>query len=160
MSSIYDFTANSLEGHPVALEKFRGEVLLIVNTASNCGMTPHYAGLQELYEKYHDRKFSVLGFPCNQFGHQEPGSAEDIRSFCDLSYRVKFPMFEKVAVNGKDAHPLWAYLKHAAPGILGSEDIKWNFTKFLIGRDVAVIHRYAPTTSPSSIEGDLVKALG
>jgi glutathione peroxidase len=160
MTTVYDFTAKPLgPGEPISLEQFKGQVLLVVNTASKCGMTPHYAGLEMLYEKYHDKGFSVLGFPCNQFGHQEPGTAEEIRSFCDTSYNITFPMFSKIDVNGDNTHPLYAYLKQAAPGVLGTKDIKWNFTKFMIGRDGHAMHRYAPTTTPESIEGDLVKIL-
>jgi glutathione peroxidase len=159
MTTVYDFSAKSLSGSPVSLEEFKGQVLLIVNTASKCGMTPHYAGLEQLFEKYKDKGFSVLGFPCNQFGHQEPGTAEEIRSFCDTSYKITFPMFDKINVNGDQTHPLYAYLKEAAPGVLGTKDIKWNFTKFMVGRDGRAMHRYAPTTTPASIEGDLVKIL-
>jgi glutathione peroxidase len=123
-------------------------------------MTPHYAGLESLYEKYKDKGLVVLGFPCNQFGHQEPGTAEEIRGFCDTSYKITFPMFAKIDVNGSHTHPLYGFLKEAAPGVLGTKDIKWNFTKFLVGRQGEVIHRYAPTTTPASIEPDVVKALG
>ena len=158
-STVYDFSAPSLSGKPADLAAVKGKVLLIVNTASQCGFTPQYKGLQALYEKYREQGFEVLGFPCNQFGAQEPGEADDIAKFCDMTYGVTFPMFGKVDVNGADAHPLFTYLKNKAPGILGTKDIKWNFTKFLVGRDGTVIDRYAPTTRPDAIGGDIEKAL-
>ena len=159
MSTVYDFTASSIAGAPVPLTEYRGKVLLIVNVASKCGFTPQYKGLEEVYEKYKDKGFEVLGFPCNQFGSQEPGTAQEIQSFCELTFGVKFPMFSKIDVNGSDTHPLFAYLKEAAPGVLGVNFIKWNFTKFLVGKDGSVIDRYASTTSPASIEADIEKAL-
>ncbi|MBD1849189.1 glutathione peroxidase [Leptolyngbya sp. FACHB-711] len=157
--SIYDFSATSIEGNPIALETFKGKVLLIVNTASQCGFTPQYQGLQTLQSKFADREFSVLGFPCNQFGAQEPGSANEIQSFCETRYGVSFPLFEKIDVNGSNAHPLYQYLTKAAPGILGTEGIKWNFTKFLIDRNGNVVKRYPPTAKPEDIEKDIQKLL-
>jgi glutathione peroxidase len=159
MTSVYEFSADTLAGKTVSLSEFKGKVLLIVNTASKCGFTPQYKGLEELYDKYQAQGLEILGFPCNQFGSQEPGSATDIQSFCELNYGVKFPLFAKIDVNGAKAHPLYTYLKTEAPGILGLKDIKWNFTKFLIGRDGAVLERFAPTTTPQSIETDIQKAL-
>ncbi|MBL8486556.1 MAG: glutathione peroxidase [Rhodocyclaceae bacterium] len=153
--SIYRFTAARLRGGECRLEDFRGQVLLIVNTASNCGFTPQYDGLEALYRAYRERGFSVLGFPCNQFGQQEPGEAEGIAEFCELNYGVSFPMFAKIDVNGDGAHPLFAYLKKAAPGILGTEAVKWNFTKFLVGRDGRVVKRYAPTDRPQDLAEDI-----
>jgi glutathione peroxidase len=157
--SIYDFSATSIEGNPIALETFKDKVLLIVNTASQCGFTPQYQGLQTLQSKFADREFSVLGFPCNQFGAQEPGSANEIQSFCETRYGVSFPLFEKIDVNGSNAHPLYQYLTKAAPGILGTEGIKWNFTKFLIDRNGNVVKRYPPTAKPEDIEKDIQKLL-
>jgi glutathione peroxidase len=157
--SIYDFSAKSLDGKQADLAAVKGKVLLIVNVASQCGMTPQYKGLEEIYEKYGERGFLVLGFPCNQFGAQEPGDSTQIAQFCEVNYGVKFPMFEKIDVNGDDAHPLFKFLKKAAPGLLGTKDIKWNFTKFLVGRDGKVLDRYAPTTRPDAITGDIEKAL-
>jgi glutathione peroxidase len=159
MTSIYSFSARTLGGEEVSLEQYRGKVLLIVNTASECGFTPQYAGLQKLYETYAGRDFVVLGFPCNQFGKQEPGDATQIGSFCEKNYGVRFPMFEKIDVNGANAHPLYRYLTGEAPGLLGLEGIKWNFTKFLVGRDGAVVKRYAPVTKPDTITGDIEKLL-
>jgi glutathione peroxidase len=159
MTSIYSFSARTLGGEEVSLEQYRGKVLLIVNTASECGFTPQYAGLQKLYDTYAGRDFAVLGFPCNQFGKQEPGDAAQIGSFCEKNFGVTFPMFEKIDVNGANAHPLYRYLTGEAPGLLGLEGIKWNFTKFLVGRDGAVIKRYAPVTKPDAIEGDIEKVL-
>ena len=158
--NVFDFQATALDGKPVDLATYRGRVLLVVNTASRCGFTPQYAGLEALYRELHGRGLEVLGFPCNQFGAQEPGSLDEIGAFCETNYGVSFPMFAKVDVNGQDAHPLWTYLKEAAPGLLGTEAIKWNFTKFLIGRDGKVAHRYAPTTKPEEIAGDIEKLLG
>ena len=155
MSTVYDFTANSLDGNPVRLSDYEGKVLLIVNTASECGFTPQYAGLQQLYDRYRDRGFAVLDFPCNQFGGQEPGSAAEIGAFCQKNYGVTFPMFEKIEVNGDGAHPLYKWLKQSAPGVLGSERIKWNFTKFLIDRTGNVKARYAPTTKPEELAGEI-----
>ena len=152
MNSIYDMNVNSLSGESVDLSAWRGKVLLIVNTASKCGFTPQYKGLEALHQKYKDQGFEVLGFPCNQFGGQEPGNAEEIGAFCEKNFGVSFPLFEKIDVNGEHAHPLFTLLKKQAPGILGTEGIKWNFTKFLIGKDGKVIDRFAPTTSPKEIE--------
>lgn len=156
---VYDFTATRLDGREENLSAYRGKVLLIVNTASQCGFTPQYAGLEALYEKYADKGFAVLGFPCNQFGAQEPGGEAEIGRFCELNYRVKFPMFAKIAVNGDAAHPLYKYLKDARPGLLGSEAIKWNFTKFLIGRDGEPVARYAPQTTPQSLDEPIAALL-
>ena len=157
--NVFDFQATSLDGKPVDLGQYRGKVLLIVNTASKCGFTPQYQGLETLYRELHPRGLEVLGFPCNQFGSQEPGSEAEIGAFCEKNYGVNFPMFAKVDVNGDAAHPLFQHLKQAAPGVLGTEGIKWNFTKFLVGRDGAVLHRYAPQTKPEDIAGDIEKAL-
>ena len=159
MTSIYSFSARTLGGEEVSLEQYRGKVLLVVNTASECGFTPQYAGLQKVYEAYAGRDFVVLGFPCNQFGKQEPGDATQIGSFCEKNYGVSFPMFEKIDVNGANAHPLYRYLTGEAPGLLGLEGIKWNFTKFLVGRDGTVVKRYAPVTKPDAITGDIEKLL-
>jgi len=155
MSSAFEFKAKSLAGKQVALAKYRGKVLLVVNTASNCGFTPQYKGLQALYDRYHDQGLEVLGFPCNQFGAQEPGDAAEIGAFCERNYGVSFPMFEKVDVNGEQAHPLFKWLGNSAPGLLGSEAIKWNFTKFLVRRDGTVFKRYAPQSSPDSLAADI-----
>ncbi|MDT0497424.1 glutathione peroxidase [Algiphilus sp. W345] len=157
--SIYDIEAASIDGQPQTLGDYRGQVLLIVNTASKCGFTPQYKGLEALHRKYKDRKFSILGFPCDQFGHQEPGDENEIKNFCSLTYDVSFPMFAKIKVNGDDAHPLYKLLKSEKPGVLGSERIKWNFTKFLVGPEGQVIRRYAPTDKPSSIEKDVAALL-
>jgi glutathione peroxidase len=151
MTTAYDFTANSLAGTPVPLQEFAGKVMLVVNTASKCGFTPQYAGLESLYQKYRDRGLVVLGFPCNQFGSQEPGSPDEIGSFCEKNYGVSFPIFEKIEVNGDGAHPLYQWLKTSARGVLGSERIKWNFTKFLVDRQGRVVDRYAPTTKPEEL---------
>ncbi|HZZ33908.1 MAG TPA: glutathione peroxidase [Phenylobacterium sp.] len=151
--SIYDFSAQTLDGKPAPLSDWQGQVVLIVNTASKCGFTPQYTGLEALYRKYKERGFTVLGFPCNQFGSQEPGSAEEIASFCSLTYDVDFPMMSKIDVNGPQTHPLYAWLKHEKKGLLGSEGIKWNFTKFLIDRTGEVKGRFAPTDTPESLEG-------
>jgi glutathione peroxidase len=160
--NVFDFQATALDGKPVDLAQYRGKVLLIVNTASKCGFTPQYQGLETLYRELHGRAagFEVLGFPCNQFNHQEPGSEAEIGAFCEKNYGVTFPMFAKVEVNGDAAHPLWKHLKAEAPGILGLEAIKWNFTKFLVGRDGTVVKRYAPQTKPEEIAGDIEKLLG
>ena len=149
--TVYDFQAETLDGKPANLADWRGQALLIVNTASKCGFTPQYAGLEQLYRTYKDRGFSVIGFPCNQFGAQEPGNADEIASFCSLTYDVSFPMMAKVDVNGTEAHPLYAYLKHARYGLLGSEGIKWNFTKFLIDRQGQVVRRFAPLDKPEAL---------
>jgi glutathione peroxidase len=159
MASIYSFSARTLGGEEVSLEHYRGKVLLIVNTASECGFTPQYAGLQKLYETYAGRDFEILGFPCNQFGKQEPGDATQIGSFCEKNYGVSFPMFDKIDVNGAKAHPLYRYLTGEAPGLLGLEGIKWNFTKFLVSRDGTVVKRFAPVTKPEAITGEIEKLL-
>lgn len=158
--TIYEYSANKLSGEAVSLRDFAGKVLLIVNTASKCGFTPQYEGLETLYAQYRERGFEILGFPCNQFGQQEPGGADEIGAFCQRNYGVSFPMFEKVDVNGEAAHPLYQHLKSSAKGVLGSESIKWNFTKFLIGRDGRVVRRYAPLTKPLDIAADIEKLLG
>jgi glutathione peroxidase len=155
MTTAYDFNATSLAGQPVALQDFTGKVMLVVNTASKCGFTPQYEGLEALYQKYRDRGLIVLGFPCNQFGEQEPGSADEIGAFCQRNYGVSFPMFEKIDVNGDGAHPLYRWLKQTAPGVLGTERIKWNFTKFLVDRRGSVVDRYAPTTKPEDLSKDI-----
>ena len=151
----YDYSARSLDGREVSLAEFKGKVLLIVNTASKCGFTPQYQGLQALYSRFADRGLVVLGFPCNQFGRQEPGGAEEIGAFCEKNYGVTFPMFDKIDVNGDNAHPLYTYLKAEAPGLLGSKAIKWNFTKFLVDRDGKVVRRYAPKDTPQKIAADI-----
>jgi glutathione peroxidase len=158
--TVYDFKATTINGRAQALRRYKGKVLLIVNVASKCGFTPQYAGLEELYRKHRDQGLVVLGFPCDQFGHQEPGDEEEIRNFCSLTYDVTFPMFAKIEVNGDGTHPLYRYLKSAAPGLLGSEAIKWNFTKFLVGRDGRVIRRYASRDTPERIEADIVPLVG
>ena len=157
--TIYDFNAQSIDGKPVALAAQRGKVLLIVNTASACGFTPQFEGLESLYKSYSDRGLVVIGFPSNEFGGQDPGSDGEIASFCQLNYGVSFPMMSKVKVNGGEAHPLWQWLTKEAPGILGIKAVKWNFTKFLVGRDGQVIKRYAPTDKPESLKGDIEAAL-
>ncbi|HEY1630560.1 MAG TPA: glutathione peroxidase [Rhizomicrobium sp.] len=159
MSKLYGFHAQSLEGKDVSLADFQGQVLLIVNTASKCGFTPQYEGLEKLYEKYSDDGFQVLGFPCNQFGQQEPGGESEIGAFCQKNYAVKFPMFAKVDVNGEAAHPLFQYLKHEKPGFLGTEGIKWNFTKFLIDRRGEAVARFAPLTKPENLDAKVEKLL-
>ena len=159
MATFHDFTVDDIKGKPVALDRYKGKVVLVVNTASQCGFTPQYKGLEALYEKYRSQGLEVLGFPCNQFGGQEPGSADEIASFCELNYGVKFPMFAKIHVNGAKAAPLYQFLKSEKPGLLGSEAIKWNFTKFLVDRAGKVMTRYAPNDTPESIAGDIEKAL-
>ncbi|WP_022955741.1 glutathione peroxidase [Perlucidibaca piscinae] len=159
MSSVYDYTARTILGEEMALADLKGQVLLIVNTASKCGFTPQFKGLEALYQKYKDQGLQVLGFPCNQFLNQDPGSDEEIQSFCSMDYGVTFPMFGKIEVNGPGAHPLFQHLAAEAPGLLGSKAIKWNFTKFLVGRDGRIIDRYAPTTKPEDIARDIEKAL-
>ena len=159
MATAYDFTATDIDGSTRPLHQFRGKVLLIVNVASQCGFTPQYAGLEKLAREYGPRGLVVLGFPCDQFGHQEPGDEAEIKDFCSLRYDVTFPMFSKVDVNGSDAHPLWTWLKDEKGGFLGIDAIKWNFTKFLVGRDGHVIKRYAPTETPASLAGDIEAAL-
>lgn len=152
MHSIYEISVQTTSDETKKLAEYRGMVMLIVNTASKCGFTPQYAGLEALFRKYGSQGFVVLGFPCNQFGAQEPGDISEIQSFCSLTYDITFPLFAKINVNGSDAAPLYKYLKSAAPGILGSEAIKWNFTKFLIDREGKVLERYAPTTTPENLE--------
>jgi glutathione peroxidase len=159
MSTVYDFKASTIDGRDVALSDYRGQVLLIVNTASACGFTPQFAGLETLHQTLGPKGLAVLGFPCNQFGSQDPGSNEEIGAFCQMNYGVSFPMMAKVNVNGQDAHPLFAWLKNQAPGLLGSEGIKWNFTKFLVNRQGQVIKRYAPLDKPSGIAADIEAAL-
>jgi glutathione peroxidase len=159
MASVYDFDAVSIDGKPAQLATQRGKVLLIVNTASACGFTPQFAGLEKLWESYRDKGLVVVGFPSNEFGGQDPGSDSEIASFCQVNYGVSFPMMSKVQVNGAEAHPLWKWLSCEAPGILGTKGIKWNFTKFLVGRDGQVIKRYAPNDSPESITKDIEAAL-
>ena len=156
--SIYDFKATRLNGEEVELDAYRGKVLLIVNTASECGFTPQYAGLETLYLNLKGKGFVVLGFPCNQFGAQEPGDATAIEQFCQVNFGVTFPMFAKIEVNGENTHPLYAYLKHEATGLLGTEAIKWNFTKFLVDRDGQVVERYAPATKPEDL-AEAIEAL-
>jgi glutathione peroxidase len=159
LSGVYDFSAKSLDGKDLPLAQFQGQVLLVVNTASKCGFTPQYAGLETLYEKHRGEGFAILGFPCNQFGSQEPGHESEIGAFCQKNYGVSFPMFAKIEVNGEAAHPLYKFLKHEKPGVLGSERIKWNFTKFLVNREGAVVARYAPTTKPMDLEKPIAKLL-
>ena len=151
MTTIFDFEVNTLEGEPRKLDAWRGDAMLIVNVASKCGFTPQYEGLEELYRANKDRGIVVLGFPCDQFGHQEPGNAEEIRNFCSLTYDVTFPVMSKIDVNGADAHPLYKFLKKEQKGLLGTEAIKWNFTKFLIGKDGEVVERFAPTVKPEDL---------
>ncbi|WDD93759.1 glutathione peroxidase [Burkholderia sp. FERM BP-3421] len=155
MSKLYSFSAEALGGGDVSLDQYRGQVLLIVNTASECGFTPQYAGLQALYERYRARGFAVLGFPCNQFGKQEPGDAAQIGAFCEQRFGVTFPLFAKIDVKGPQAHPLYRYLTDEAPGLLGLKAIKWNFTKFLINREGEVVRRYAPSAKPAELAADL-----
>lgn len=159
MTTVYDFTATTLDGEEKRLADFTGQVLLIVNTASKCGFTPQYEGLEALYRKYGARGFSVLGFPCNQFGAQEPGDSTAIAQFCSRTYDVTFPMFGKIDVNGAEAHPLYKFLKGDAKGLLGTEPIKWNFTKFLVGRTGEAAGRFAPTTAPKDLEKEIEKLL-
>jgi glutathione peroxidase len=157
--SIYDYSATRLDGHDESLSAYRGQVLLIVNTASACGFTPQYAGLEALYTRLHGDGLTVLGFPCNQFGAQEPGSEAEIGAFCQKNYGVTFPMFAKIEVNGEGAHPLYKYLKDTKPGLLGTEAIKWNFTKFLVDRKGEPVARYAPNTKPEELETPIRKLL-
>lgn len=158
-TSVYDFSAINIKGQSVALSGFKGKVLLIVNTASKCGLTPQYEGLEKLYKEQNEQGLEILGFPCNQFAGQEPGESDDIGQFCQLNYGVTFQMFEKVKVNGDDAHDLFKFLRTEAKGLLGSEKIKWNFTKFLINKDGTVLKRYAPTDKPEKIAKDIKKLL-
>lgn len=159
MTNIYDFTARTIDGEERPLADYRGKVLLIVNTASQCGFTPQYKGLEALHRKYAGQGLEVLGFPCNQFGHQEPGDSEEIKNFCSLTYDVSFPMFQKIDVNGQNAHPLYAYLTRAKRGLLGTRNIKWNFTKFLIGRDGEILGRFGPQTTPEQLDAKIAAAL-
>jgi glutathione peroxidase len=159
MTALYDFTAQAIDGAQVSLGQFRGKVVLVVNTASKCGFTPQYEGLEKLHEALAQRGLAILGFPCNQFGHQEPGDAAQIADFCRLSYDVKFPMFAKIQVNGPEAHPLYQWLKKEAHGVLGSASIKWNFTKFLIDREGRVVRRFPPTKKPELIGRQIEKLL-
>ncbi len=155
MTTVMDFSAVLANGEPQDLNDYQGKVLLIVNTASKCGFTPQYTGLESLHQTYGERGFSVLAFPCNQFGGQEPGSEEEIQSFCDLNYQTSFPLFSKIEVNGAASHPLYTHLKEQAPGVLGSKRIKWNFTKFLVNQEGEVVKRYAPSTKPEAIASDI-----
>ncbi len=159
MSTVYDFSANSIQGKAVKLSQYKGKAMLIVNTASACGFTPQFGGLEELHKSYGAKGLVVLGFPCNQFGAQDSGSNGEIAEFCELNYGVSFPMMEKIDVNGSGAHPLYQWLSAEAPGLLGSKAIKWNFTKFLVGKDGTVIKRYAPTDTPASMAKDIEAAL-
>jgi glutathione peroxidase len=159
MTTIADFTVEAADGTPLELKDKLGKVLLVVNVASKCGFTPQYEGLEELQRKYADRGFEVLGFPCNQFGAQEPGSAEEIASFCRLNYDVTFPVLKKIEVNGANASPLYDWMKREAPGLMGSKSVKWNFTKFLVDREGRVVRRYAPTDAPVAIAKDIQKLL-
>lgn len=159
VTSVHDFEALTIDGRPAPLSAWRGKVLLIVNTASACGFTPQFEGLEALWKRYSDQGLVVIGFPCNQFGAQDPGSNEEIAGFCQRNYGVSFPMMAKVDVNGADAHPLWQWLKGEKPGVLGTEAIKWNFTKFLVGRDGQVLRRYAPNDAPASLAADIERAL-
>ena len=158
--NVSDFSVVTLEGANQSLSAYRGQVLLVVNVASECGFTPQYAGLEALYRRYRDKGFSVLGFPCNQFGGQEPGTAGEIREFCTTRYDISFPLFARIEVNGPDAQPLFQHLKHEQKGVLGTEAIKWNFTKFLVDRQGRVVKRYAPKDTPESMAMDIVKLLG
>jgi glutathione peroxidase len=160
MSEIAEIEVKTIDGAPKKLADYAGKVLLIVNVASKCGFTPQYTGLEALERRFAPKGFEVLGFPCDQFGHQEPGDEAEIKNFCTLKYDVTFPLFAKIEVNGDGAHPLYRYLKKEARGLLGSESIKWNFTKFLVGRDGKVLKRYAPTDKPEDLAGDIEKALG
>lgn len=159
MTTVYDFEALSIEGKPVALEQFRGKVMLIVNTASACGFTPQFGGLEKLHQSFGPRGLVVLGFPCNQFGSQDPGSDEEIGAFCQRNYGVSFPMMSKIEVNGAEAHPLYRWLTAEAPGLLGSKAIKWNFTKFLVSPDGTTVKRYAPKTDPKAVRADAEELL-
>lgn len=159
MTTVYDFKAKSLDGKPIDLKQYKGKVLLIVNTASNCGFTPQYKGLEAVYEQFKDKGVEVLGFPCNQFGGQEPGTSDEIGAFCERNYGVSFPLFDKIDVNGDNAHPLFQHLKSEAPGLMGTEAIKWNFTKFLVRKNGRVYKRYAPQTEPKELMKDIEKLL-
>ena len=157
MTTVYDFSARDIDGNERSLAEWRGKTLLIVNVASKCGFTPQYKGLEELWRKHGDQGLTVLGFPCDQFGHQEPGNEEEIKQFCSTTYDVTFPMFTKIEVNGENTHPLYQWMKKQAKGLLGSESIKWNFTKFLVDAEGNVVKRYAPNDAPEKIEKDLAK---
>ncbi|MBM7703219.1 glutathione peroxidase [Metabacillus iocasae] len=157
--SVYEYSAKTIKGEDVSLDHYKGKVMLIVNTASKCGFTPQYKDLQALHEEYSGQNVNILGFPCNQFGGQEPGQEQEIEQFCELNYGVTFPMFAKVDVKGEDAHPLFTYLTEKAPGLLGSKAIKWNFTKFLVNQNGEVVKRYAPQTSPKEIKKDIEELL-
>ena len=157
--NLYEFTVNTIDGQTETMAVYQGQVLLIVNVASKCGFTSQYAGLEALYRRYREKGFSILGFPCDQFGHQEPGNEAEIRNFCSLTYDVTFPLFAKIEVNGNGTHPFYTYLKKAQPGFFGSEAIKWNFTKFLVNREGQVLKRYAPSDTPEMIEADLIVML-
>ena len=157
--NVYEIPVQTLDGKTATLEPFRGQVLLIVNVASRCGFTPQYEALEALYRRHRSQGFAVLGFPCDQFGHQEPGDAAEIKNFCQQRYDVTFPLFAKIEVNGRNTHPLYRLLKNAKRGVMGTRAIKWNFTKFLVGRDGIVLERYAPTVSPASLEPELVRVL-
>jgi glutathione peroxidase len=159
MTVAYDFTATTIDGIEQSLTDYRGKALLVVNVASKCGFTPQYAGLEALYRKYKDRNFAVLGFPCDQFGHQEPGNEREIKQFCSLNYDVSFPLYAKIEVNGDNAHPFYKWLKGQKAGILGTEAIKWNFTKFLVDRSGQVVKRFAPNDTPAKIEKDVASLL-
>ena len=159
MTTVYDFTAKTIDGAEQSLEGYRGKALLVVNVASKCGFTPQYTGLEALHRKFSERGFAVLGFPCDQFGHQEPGNEAEIKNFCSLNYDVTFPLFAKIDVNGDNAHPLYQWLKSQKPGVLGTEAIKWNFTKFLIDGNGAVVRRYGSADKPESIEANVVTLL-
>ena len=159
MSGVHEFSAITIQGKETPLSEFKGKVLLVVNTASKCGFTPQFMGLEKMYEKYKDSGLEILGFPCNQFGKQDPGSNEEISEFCELNYGVSFPMFQKVDVNGDAAHPLFKHLKEQAPGLLGTQAIKWNFTKFLIDQNGKVVQRFAPKDTPEKIESEVRKLL-
>ncbi len=159
MTTLYDFELDRLNGKPESLEAYKGKVVLVVNTASKCGLTPQYEGLEALYKELKDDGLVILGFPCNQFGAQEPGEGEEISEFCQINYGVSFPMFSKIEVNGSGTHPLYQHLKSEKKGLLGSEKIKWNFTKFLVGRDGKVVKRFAPTTKPAAIKSAIGKLL-
>ncbi|MFO1413008.1 MAG: glutathione peroxidase [Burkholderiales bacterium] len=159
MPTVFDFTVKDIAGKQVKLDRYRGQALLVVNVASKCGFTPQYKGLEALYQRYHARGLEILGFPCNQFGGQEPGDEKEIAQFCELNFGVTFPLFAKIDVNGDDAAPLYKYLKAEKPGLLGSEAIKWNFTKFLVDRDGKPVKRYAPNDTPESLAGDIEKVL-
>jgi glutathione peroxidase len=157
--TVHSFSVKSINGEQVSLSQYKGKVVLIVNVASKCGFTPQYKGLQNIFDKLNSKGFAVLGFPCNQFGAQEPGNEEEIKNFCSLNYNVSFPMFAKVDVNGEKADPLFSFLKKSEPGIFGTEMIKWNFTKFLVDKEGNVLRRYAPNVSPESLEADILAAL-